>query len=385
VFIEAIGRAFAGRSQVDDFSSAATTSIPNWVAGNAIHPLELKRFSNTPGWGAAKLLNAACHTLVVGWLDEASVGNDDFIRWFGETWTSVDRSNGKHGVLLAAPDERLRDEFLNRGRALHFASLANCQIVSWEQLGERAARPAAVSLLALEKSRTLLCRGLKRPDRKLRLFISHAKHDGLSLAQALTRAVQSIPALESFYDARDIEPGSNWQSELQEGVETSVMIAVRTDEYDERPWCVQEVAWAERAGAPITVVDARSNLFCPPSVLPLAGAPWVRIPDGSLTRILYCALRENLRLLVVQRGVFQLGARFSKAIAVLPRAPTLDSLDGALGRLSKSKAKARFVVYPDPKLPPNVNEAVEGFAASRSKKTRVLNYTSLLAQSGGGP
>ena len=138
------------------------------------------------------------------------------------------------------------------------------------------------------------------------LFISHAKHDGLSLAQALTRAVRNIPQLDSFYDARDIEAGSNWQSELQRAVETSVLIAVRTDEYDERPWCVQEVAWAEQAGVPIVVVEARSSLFCPPSVLPLAGAPWIRIPDGSLTRILYCALRENLRLLVLQRGVHQL-------------------------------------------------------------------------------
>lgn len=383
MFIEAVGRAFIGRSQVDDAETAA--SIPNWVAGDRMRPLELKRMSNVPPASAANLLNFGCHTLLVAWLDEAAVRSDDFIRWIGQAWNVVEKSTGKHGVLLAAADERLRDEFLSRAGALQVAALANCQIVSWEQLGEKAARPAAAALVALEKARRLLCRGLKRPEQKLRLFISHTKHDGLSLAHALTRAVQNIPQLDSFYDARDIEPGSNWQSELQRGVETSVMIAVRTDGYDERPWCAQEVAWAERAGVPIVVVEARSNLFHPPSVLPLAGAPWIRIPDGSLTRILYCALRENLRLLVVQRGVRQLGAQVFKACAVLPRVPTFQSLDGALERLSKSRAKANFVVYPDPRLPPDASEAVEDFAASRSRNTRVLTYSSLLAQSGGRP
>jgi TIR domain len=384
VLVEAVARAFVGRSPVGD-SGFGATPIPNWVAGDAIKPLELKRFSETPKGSVRALLNSGRHTLVIVWIDEAAIQSDEFICWLGKVWEAAERSNRRHGVLLATVDERLRDDFLQQASSLGVGALRDCQILSWEQLGERAARPAAVALIALEKARELLCRGMRKPRQKLSLFISHAKHDGLSLAQTLSRAVRNMPSLDDFYDARDIMPGNNWQAELQQAVESSVFIAVRTDGYDERPWCVQEVEWAEIAGVPIIVVEARSSLFHHPSRSRLEDAPWVRIPDGSLTRILYSALRENLKLLVVQRGVRQLGAKIYRASVVLPRAPTLGSLDRALKRIAKSNTKDSFIVYPDPKLQPEMDEAVGNFVAARSKNTQVLNYTDLLAFTGGRP
>ena len=137
MFIQAVGRGFVGRSQVDDDDSPAP-SIPTWVAGPAVRPMELKRFSNTPRLGAAELLKAACHTLMAIWLDETAVRTDDFVRWLGAAWNAVEKSAGKHGLVLATADERLRDQFLSRAGDLQIASLANCQVLSWEQFGEKA-------------------------------------------------------------------------------------------------------------------------------------------------------------------------------------------------------------------------------------------------------
>jgi hypothetical protein len=250
---------------------------------------------------------------------------------------------------------------------------------TWESLGEEAVRPATVALRALEKARAGLAQGLGQRRENLKLFISHAKIDGLSLAESLNHAIRRISGLEKFYDAQHIESGSNWKKELQKGVESSVMVAVRTDRYEERSCCVQEVAWADSAGAPIVVVEARSELYHPPSGLGLEGCPWVRIPDGSLTRILYCALRENLRLLLIRRGVHALGPEIAKASVVLPRVPTWDSLDGALARLPVEPIGPTYIVYPDPMLPRTTCEAIDRFVGSRNQNARVRNYSSLTA------
>jgi TIR domain len=378
-FIDAAHRAFAGRSSLaDDGDNRA--GIPNWIAGTELRPVDIKRFVKPGEITADKLLNGALHTLVVAWVNETLLAKSpEFVKWLCQIWGVVAASNGRHDLLLGVPDERLRQALCDKAKKLGSGSLDNCQMRTWESLGEPAARPANVALRALEKARAGLTQGLGQARRNLRLFISHAKIDGLSLAESLTHAIKEVRGLDKFYDAQDIEDGDDWTKALQEGAESSVMIALRTDQYDERAFCVQEVAWADSAGAPIVVVEARSELFHPPSGLGLEGCPWVRIPDGSLTRILYCALRENLRVLLIRRGVLALGPKISKASVVLPRVPTWNSLDGALGRLPASVKGATYVVYPDPKLPLTTCEALDRFAEKRKKKVRVLNYLSLVA------
>lgn len=375
-FIAAADRAFRGRSVAGD-------ALPNWIAGTAAESLVFREFSGVPKAGVLrKLLTAAHHTLIIAWIDVHLASDPDFIRWLGQVWDAVEKSNGANGVLLACPDTRLRNEFLRKAAELKVDSLADCQLLNWEQLGEEAARPAAVSLLALQKSRELLSHGLGQPGQRLSLFVSHAKHDGLSFAEALTRAVGNVPRLESFYDARDILPGTNWKTELRRAVGASALVAVRTDGYDERPWCNREVQWAEELGAPMVVVDARFDLYQAPSTLPWAAAPSVRIPDGSVTRVLYCALYENLRLLMNRRGVRALGPDVFEASVVLPRSPSFASLEGALSRLPASNVHHKYIVYPDPKLGPQMSEALERFVAVRSQNTFVRNYSRLLAEKG---
>jgi hypothetical protein len=72
---------------------------------------------------------------------------------------------------------------------------------------------------------------------------------------------------------------------------------LRTEAYDGRPWCQQEVLWADEYATPAVLVDARTGLNHPAGTLPFERVPTVRIPDGNLVRILFLALREGLRFL----------------------------------------------------------------------------------------
>lgn len=88
-------------------------------------------------------------------------------------------------------------------------SLKNLQGKPQAQLGEHRMGPYRLGLLALHRARLILGRtpGMNR----LKLFISHAKADGVFFADALNSAVKQVPELEAWYDAQDIPSGTRNQ------------------------------------------------------------------------------------------------------------------------------------------------------------------------------
>jgi hypothetical protein len=104
----------------------------------------------------------------------------------------------------------------------------------------------------------------------------------------------------------DLPAGCDWQRELERGVGSSLIVMLRTEGYDGRPWCQQKVLWADEYATPAVLVDARTGLNHPASVLPFDRVPTVRIPDGNLVRILFLAIREGLRFLHFMRRVEQM-------------------------------------------------------------------------------
>lgn len=77
-------------------------------------------------------------------------------------------------------------------------------------------------------------------------------------ADILTRVRSRIADthLGSFVDVCDLQPGSDWQADLHRAVESSSMLAVRTDRYPLREWCQREFLAAKRADRPIVVLHA---------------------------------------------------------------------------------------------------------------------------------
>jgi hypothetical protein len=227
----------------------------------------------------------------------------------------------------------------------------------------------------------------------LRLFISHAKMDGLPLAHALKHQIETLGWLQDFYDVDDLPPGSDWQRELERSVGSSLIVMLRTEAYDNRYWCQQEVLWADEYATPAVLVDARTGLNHPAASLPFDRMPTVRIPDGNLVRILFLALREGLRFLHFMRRVEEMKANgmipATAELRVFSFAPSMSALLRACNALTASKAPSttpRLILYPDPPFRAGVYEAALALVATYAPTgTRLVTPNTLAATKGATP
>lgn len=84
---------------------------------------------------------------------------------------------------------------------------------------------------------------------KLKIFLSHAKADGVTPARRLRDYIYSQTQLAAFYDENDIAYGSVFARVLQNDLtarETAALIAVRSVRYAGRPWCRRELSLFRR-------------------------------------------------------------------------------------------------------------------------------------------
>lgn len=122
-----------------------------------------------------------------------------------------------------------------------------------------------------EDVESMLCRDLTQglaqlvsPDEMDRLtaFISHTKRhsqgegEDVDALVDLVREVIRNTRLNDFFDANDLQPGTDWDQELRDKSGTSAMLALRTDLYSSREWCQREVVIAKTNGMPVIMVDA---------------------------------------------------------------------------------------------------------------------------------
>lgn len=380
---EAILRAFQGGKDAG-----------NYLASGDDLGIQLEVFSTAPALDAAQMLEAFCHTVTVVLVDRTLLdkGDDALWDWLSECWALAGASNGRHAVLAVPMDERIGRLFSAKRPAL-----ASLQLLQVHDLGEIAIRPAMLALRLLHECRVRLAEALPKIPHEnpghLRLFISHAKIDGLPLALALKHQIDSISWLKAFYDAADLPSGCDWQKELERGVGSSLIIMLRTEVYDSRHWCQQEVRWADEYATPAVLVEARIGLNHPAGALPFDRVPTVRIPDGNLVRILFLALREGLRFLLFRRRVEQMkqsGALPTPLeLRVFSFAPSMSALLRACRAMIDSKeppTTPRLILYPDPPLRAgNYEAAIALVGAYAPSGTRLVTPNTLAATKGATP
>lgn len=333
-----------------------------------------------PPMPAASQLDKALHTVVVCFITAALVNDSRVVAGLDSLAAAIKNSDGRHALVLLGTSE----ETLKRLRAIHSLQvLQRCQAVSVEQLTEYALRPTYAAILTLNKAHRLLAG--KGSDGRATFFISHAKLDGLPLAHALSHTLSRLPWLGQFYDAVDIAPGDDFAEILKRGVLGSMLLVLRTDIYDLRSWCRQEVMWAEAYDRPALLVDARAELLNRPSVLGFTGIPGVRIPDGNLLRIIFEGIREWVRIAILQRrfdSVLSVTPRVGNTTTLLSRSPSLMSLVAAVKKLSTCVAASRpaYVVYPDPPLEREHDEAAQHVIQRSFSRGAVISFKALVAQ-----
>lgn len=381
---KAIVRAFQGGEEAG-----------NYLATGDDLGVQLEMFSDLPALAPAQVLDAFCHTVTVVFADRALLdkGGDPLWDWLAECWTRTGASNGRHAMIAVAMDERTGRLYSDKR-----PSLGSHQLLPVHDLGETGIRPAMLALRVLHESRLRLAGALFAPagatPGHLHLFISHAKIDGLPLAHALKHQIGSVSWLKAFYDADDLPPGCDWQKELELGVGSSLIIMLRTEIYEDRYWCQQEVLWADEYATPAVLVEARTGLDHPAGTLPLDRIPSVRIPDGNLLRILFLALREGLRFLLFTRRAEQMKQNGDLPMPVELRVfsfpPSMSALLRACRLLANSTAPSttpRIILYPD--LPPlragNYEAALALVAAYAPLGTRLVTPNTLAATKGPTP
>jgi hypothetical protein len=178
------------------------------------------------------------------------------------------------------------------------------------------------------------------------LFVSHAKVDGDATARQIIDHVNDSSNdvdISTFYDAKQLMPGEDFQKEFEVEIGRGTLLALVSDIYDTRPWCIYEMTEAKRAGRPIVLADigkVRVSRTFPYG----ANVPKVRLAStdaAAIEALLVETLSEALRCDLFRWEAGNVLKRLNLEGRLLPRPPELfDIVEPA--------DLPVLLVYPDP-------------------------------------
>lgn len=185
---------------------------------------------------------------------------------------------------------------------------------------------------------------------KVRIFLSHSKHDqhGIAIAHAIRNNLHAGHGLASFFDVHDIPGGLKFHKVILQQVRTSAVVAIHTDSYSSREWCRKEIIEAKRARVPLVVANSISDVD--ERGFPYMGnVPLVRLELGNETRIdlVISRLMDEVLKDHLWRCQVLIAGTQEPNVVFLPRPPELISLANLP---PISDAPHPLIVYPDPPL-----------------------------------
>jgi SLOG cluster2/TIR domain len=198
------------------------------------------------------------------------------------------------------------------------------------------------------ESKTLTDKAKAPPP--VKLFLSHAKQDGVPIAQGIREWLLKDNILDNFFDVKDIAPGYDFRAEIKAGIRDSALIICQTDAYTSRYYCRWEILTAKKYQVPTLIINAldtgeeRSFPY-------LGNAPTLRWQGNEtisiiMTKILLEVLRYRYFPGYVET-LKQIGRVPSQAI-VIPCAPEL--LNQVQARQTNQLQPDTLLIYPDPPL-----------------------------------
>ena len=191
---------------------------------------------------------------------------------------------------------------------------------------------------------------LERYLKKIRVFISHSKHDddGEPVGRDIRDWIHAHSPLDSFFDVYDIPPGLSFGDVLLHQIGAGAVLALHTDSYSSREWCRREVIEAKRRLVPMIVVDCVRDVD-PRGMAYLGNVPVVRMDPDQTDRIgtvAGCLLDEVFRnwLWLCRVGPY---LTTSPGVLFTARPPELIAL-AALPPADEDSVPT--IVYPEPLL-----------------------------------
>lgn len=189
---------------------------------------------------------------------------------------------------------------------------------------------------------------LKQYLEKVRIFLSHSKHDkdGPRTTESVRYRIHERYSLASFFDVYDIPAGLRFNKVLLHQVRHSAVIVLHTDSFSSREWCRREVIEAKLHHVPLVVAncirkqDDRSFPY-------MGNVPVIRVNhsdekqiDFLVDRLIDEVFRDFLWRCQVEKYNFMAN---TDAI-FLPRSPELISLASLP---QNTMTPGSVIVYPD--------------------------------------
>jgi TIR domain-containing protein len=190
-------------------------------------------------------------------------------------------------------------------------------------------------------------------SRTVRVFISHAKNDGLAITRQIRRYFHEVAGLDDFFDTADVPFGVRIADEITDAAGSAMaFLAVQTDTYASRDWCRKEILEAKQRGVPLVVLSAvRTGEH---RAFPYLGnVPVVRWNGKeSLLALVNVLLREVLRSRYFPMSVIALchlcGLDPDHQVSAYP--PELLSAVMHCQVASEARRSVGYLLYPDPPL-----------------------------------
>ena len=196
-------------------------------------------------------------------------------------------------------------------------------------------------------------KGSKIPS-PVKLFLSHAKKDGVETTTNFKLFVESETKLDVFFDTVDIADGYEFEKQIEASIENAALVVFHTDEYSSREWCRIEVLVAKRNKCSIVVVhdikDGEKRAF------PYMGnTPTITLKpeeNTSFIEILTLTLYQVVNNLFQRELLKSFEEKFKddKAEFVIVTSPPelFNYID--LYKMKLTEKKKLIVLYPEPPL-----------------------------------
>ncbi|MEM9383950.1 MAG: CHAT domain-containing protein [Pseudomonadota bacterium] len=195
-----------------------------------------------------------------------------------------------------------------------------------------------------------IARVLSKASANPRIFISHAKID-LPFIDELINGVRSYihnTTLSSFWDVSELYPGHPLKEQLWSALDQdSLFLSVRSDNYSDRGWCLEELRRAKSERIACLTVLALEDGECRSSSYG-GNTPTMVWRAGRARDVVARGLSEWIKARMFEREAERIGklADLPQLVSI-PRTPEL--LDLASDRVRS--ASTRLILHPDPELP----------------------------------
>jgi len=191
-------------------------------------------------------------TVIVALIDTQFLVSEEY-----RTYLQALQSSGREGMLIIPV--AIEKEALN-------LSLGNLNFARLYDYDNEIKNDSLIRIIAHETVRHLyqlpdILSGatMDGPPPPLKLFISHAKADGVALARRIKDYVEGSLPLKTFFDANDIAIGYDFSQEIERYIQDAVIVAIHTDMYSSREWCRREILLAKEHNRPIVILNCFLN------------------------------------------------------------------------------------------------------------------------------